>query len=250
MKVLHGGEARWVLSEPTGLYWLDGDPFGQWTRAKDVSTLAGIRFLAPCAATKVAAVGVNYPSHAEEMDSQLPEEPVLFLKPPSAIVGHRETIVYPTHISRSIDYEGELAVVIGQRAKRVSQEEAPKYVLGYTCANDVTARDLQGRDGQWTRAKGFDTFCPLGPVIATDVDPHNLRIRTRVNGALRQEAWTSEMVFPVDALISHISQVMTLEPGDVILTGTPANVGELRPGDMVDVEIEGIGTLTNCVSEA
>jgi 2-keto-4-pentenoate hydratase/2-oxohepta-3-ene-1,7-dioic acid hydratase in catechol pathway len=184
------------------------------------------------------------------MDSQLPEEPVLFLKPPSAIVGHRETIVYPTHLSRRIDYEGELAVVIGQRAKRVSLEEAPEYVLGYTCANDVTARDLQRRDGQWARAKGFDTFCPLGPVIATDADPRNLQISTRVNGALRQEACTSEMAFPVDVLISHISQVMTLEPGDVILTGTPANVGELLPGDMVEVEIEGIGTLTNCVSEA
>jgi len=250
MKVYCGGEARWVLSEPAGLYWLDGDPFSEWTRAADVSTLAGIRFLAPCAATKVVAVGVNYTSHAEEMGSQLPEEPLLFLKPPSSIVGHRETIVYPTHLSRRVDYEGELALVIGRRARRISREEAPEYVLGYTCANDVTARDLQRRDNQWTRAKGFDTFCPLGPVISTDADPSSLLIRTRVNGVLRQEAWTSEMVFPVDVLISHISQVMTLEPGDVILTGTPSDVGELHPGDMVEVEIEGIGTLTNCVAEA
>ena len=248
MKVCSAGEQRWVLSEADGLYWLDGNPFGEWTRAAEVSTLAGIRFLPPCAPTKVVAVGVNYLSHAEEMGTQLLEEPLLFLKPPSSIVGHRETIVYPSHQSKRVDFEGELALVVGRRGRRIPREEALAHVLGYTCANDVTARDLQRQESQWTRAKGFDTFCPVGPVISTGVDPADLMIRTRLNGELRQEASTSEMIFPVETLIGSISDVMTLESGDVILTGTPAGVGELRPGDVVEVEIEGIGTLTNPVA--
>jgi 2-keto-4-pentenoate hydratase/2-oxohepta-3-ene-1,7-dioic acid hydratase in catechol pathway len=250
MKVHSEGETRWVLSEDTGLCWLDGQPFGEWTRATEVSSLAGVRFLPPCEPTKIVAVGVNYVSHAEEMDSELPKEPILFLKPPSSIVGHRESIIYPTDLSRRVEYEGELALVIGRRGRCVSQEQAREYILGYTCANDVTARDLQRQDRQWTRAKGFDTFCPLGPVISTGVDPSSLLIRTRVNGEVRQEASTAEMIFPVEALISYISQVMTLERGDVVLTGTPTGVGRLEPGDMVEVEIEGIGTLTNSVVEA
>jgi 2-keto-4-pentenoate hydratase/2-oxohepta-3-ene-1,7-dioic acid hydratase in catechol pathway len=250
MKVRCEGETRWVLSDEAGLYWLDGHPFGEWTRAAEVSSLAGIRFLPPCAPTKIVAVGVNYASHAEEMGSELPNEPVLFLKPPSSIAGHRESIIYPTHLSQRVEYEGELAMVIGRRGRRLSQNEAREYVLGYTCANDVTARDLQRQDRQWTRAKGFDTFCPLGPVISTGVDPSRLMLRTRVNGEVRQEASTGEMIFPVDALVSYISQVMTLERGDVVLTGTPTGVGRLEPGDIVEVEIVGIGTLTNSVVEA
>ena len=250
MKVRHQGETRWVLSEDAGLFWLDGDPFGEWTRAAEVSSLAGIRFLPPCEPTKIVAVGVNYASHAEEMDSDLPKEPVLFLKPPSSIVGHRESIVYPARFSRRVEYEGELALVIGRRGRCVSQEQASEYILGYTCANDVTARDLQRQDRQWTRAKGFDTFCPLGPVVSTAANPGRLLVRTRVNGEVRQEASTGEMIFPVEALISYISQVMTLEPGDVVLTGTPTGVGRLEPGDMVEVEIEDIGTLTNSVVQA
>jgi 2-keto-4-pentenoate hydratase/2-oxohepta-3-ene-1,7-dioic acid hydratase in catechol pathway len=250
MKVYSGGEARWVLSEAAGLCWLDGDPFSQWVRAGEVSCLAGIRFLPPCAPTKIVAVGVNYRSHAEEMGTPLPEEPIIFLKPPSSVVSHRETIVYPSYASRRVDYEGELALIIGTRARRISPEEAPEHILGYTCANDVTARDLQRQDMQWTRSKAFDTFCPLGPVIATDVDPTCLSISTRVNGELRQRGSTSDMVFPPKVLVSYISQIMTLEPGDVILTGTPSGVGELHPGDTVEVEIDGIGTLTNVVGEA
>jgi 2-keto-4-pentenoate hydratase/2-oxohepta-3-ene-1,7-dioic acid hydratase in catechol pathway len=250
MKVHTAGETRWVLSEDAGLCWLHGDPFGEWARAGEVSCLAGIRFLPPCAPTKIIAVGLNYRTHAEEVGSELPTEPIIFLKPPSSVVGHRESIVYPAHLSRRVDYEGELALVIGARARRISPEEAPDYVLGYTCANDVTARDLQTRDQQWTRAKGFDTFCPLGPVISTDLDPTRLSIRTRVNGELRQQAPTSDMIFPTDVLVSYVSQVMTLEPGDVVLTGTPSGIGELHAGDTVEVEIEGIGTLTNVVVEA
>ncbi len=250
MKVYSEGEARWALSESAGLCWLDGDPFGQWVRAGEVSCLAGIRFLPPCAPTKIVAVGVNYRSHAEEMGLALPAEPVIFLKPPSSVVGHRESIIYPAHASRRVDYEGELALVVGRRARRISPDEVPEYILGYTCANDVTARDLQRQDKQWTRAKAFDTFCPLGPVIATDVDPTYLSISTRVNGEPRQQASTNDMVFPPRALVSFISQIMTLEPGDVVLTGTPSGIGELHPGDTVEVEIEDIGTLTNVVVEA
>jgi 2-keto-4-pentenoate hydratase/2-oxohepta-3-ene-1,7-dioic acid hydratase in catechol pathway len=175
---------------------------------------------------------------------------VLFLKPPSSVVGHRDNVVYPRHLSLEVDYEGELALVIGRRGSNIPRGQVFDYVFGYTCANDVTARDLQRRDNQWTRAKGFDTFCPLGPAIAVHVEASCLQITTRVNDQIRQRASTSEMIFPVDVLVSYISQVMTLEPGDVVLTGTPAGVGELQPGDLVEVEIEGVGTLTNPVVEA
>jgi 2-keto-4-pentenoate hydratase/2-oxohepta-3-ene-1,7-dioic acid hydratase in catechol pathway len=247
---VHSGDVRWVVLEDAGLFWIRGDPFGEWARAGEVSTLAGIRFLPPVAPTKIVAVGLNYLSHIEEMGSRLPTEPVLFLKPPSSVVGHRDKVVYPRHLSSEVDYEGELAVVIGKRGATIPRGEALEYVFGYTCANDVTARDLQRRDGQWARAKGFDSFCPLGPAIAVQVEASRLMLTTRVNDQVRQRASTSEMVFGVDVLVSYISQVMTLEPGDVVLTGTPAGVGELRPGDIVEVEIEGVGTLTNPVVEA
>jgi 2-keto-4-pentenoate hydratase/2-oxohepta-3-ene-1,7-dioic acid hydratase in catechol pathway len=250
MCVRSEGETRWVLSQDDGLYWIDGTPLGEWRRGAEVCTLAGVKFLPPCMPSKIVAVGVNYQDHADEMDSPSPEEPLFFLKPPSSILGHRESIIYPAQLTQRVDYEGELALVIGRRGRRIPPEEALDYVLGYTCANDVTARDLQGRDGQWTRAKGFDTFCPLGPVVRTDVDPRELTISTRVNGELRQHAPTSEMTFPIEVLVSSISQVMTLEPGDVMLSGTPSGVGELSPGDVVEVEIEGIGTLANPVEMA
>ena len=173
-------------------------------------------------------------------------EPLFFSKPPSSVIGPLEPIVHPI-LSQQVDYEGELAVVIGRRVRNVTPEKALDFVLGYTCGNDVTARDLQRRDDQWTRAKGFDTFCPLGPHIVTDLDPAHLTIRTRVNGEIRQSTLTTDMVFGVAELIAYISQVMTLEPGDVILTGTPSGVGPLQPGDVVEVEIEGIGTLCNPV---
>ena len=250
MRALCTGELRWVLLEEAGLFWINGDLFGEWVRGEEVACLAGIRFLSPCQPTKIIAVGLNYSSHAEEMGRPLPKEPVLFLKPPSSVVGHRDNVIYPRHLSLRVEYEGELAVVIGRRGRRIPREVASEYVFGFTCANDVTARDLQRRDVQWTRAKGFDTFCPLGPAIAAGIEPSSLTLTTRVNGRIRQKASTSEMIFPVDQLISYVSLVMTLEPGDVVLTGTPAGVGELRPGDVVEVEIEGIGTLTNSVVEA
>lgn len=249
MRLYSTGETRWVLSEKDGIYWLNGDPFGTWTRGTEVASLAGVRFLAPCQPTKIVAVGLNYLSHAKEVGTDVAKEPFFFLKPPSSIIGHGEEIVYPSHLSERVDYEGELAAVIGKRGRDIAPSDAQAHILGYSCANDVTARDLQRMDPQWTRAKGIDTFCPLGPVIATDVDPSDLTIRTRLNGEVRQEASTSEMVFSAERLVSYISAVMTLEAGDVILTGTPAGVGELKPGDRIEVQIEGIGTLTNIVVE-
>ena len=196
--------------------------------------------------TKILAVGVNYRAHAAEASLDVPPEPLVFSKPPSSVIGPLDPIVYPV-LSQRVDYEGEVDVVMGKRTRNVPPEKARDFILGYTCGNDVTARDLQQRDDQWTRAKGFDTFCPLGPHIVTDLDPAHLNIRTRVNGEIRQNASTADMVFSVAELIAYISQVMTLEPGDVILTGTPSGVGPLQPGDVVEVEIEDIGTLRNPV---
>jgi 2-keto-4-pentenoate hydratase/2-oxohepta-3-ene-1,7-dioic acid hydratase in catechol pathway len=196
--------------------------------------------------TKIIGIGVNYRAHAIEMGKGLPEEPLMFLKPRSALLPDGWAIERPSGYDR-VDYEGELGVVIGQRARRVPKDRALEHVLGFTCINDVTVRDLQKSDGQWTRAKGFDTFCPLGPRIVADLDPSSLRITTRVNGEVRQESSTSDLIFDVPTLIAFVSAHMTLEAGDVISTGTPAGVGNLTPGDLVEVEIERIGTLRNPV---
>ena len=198
------------------------------------------------APSKIIGIGVNYRAHAVEMGKGLPEEPLMFLKPRSAMIGHGAPIERPAGYER-VDHEGELGVVIGTRAKGVSRDRALEVVLGLVCVNDVTVRDLQKRDVQWSRAKGFDTFCPIGPRIVAGLDPSSLRISTRVNGELRQDSSTADLIFDVPALIAFVSAHMTLEPGDVISTGTPAGVGNLRPGDTVSVEIEGIGVLTNPV---
>jgi 2-keto-4-pentenoate hydratase/2-oxohepta-3-ene-1,7-dioic acid hydratase in catechol pathway len=211
--------------------------------------LQSVQLLAPCRPTKIVAVGVNYRAHAAELGKAVPAEPLLFLKPASAVVGPEEEIVLP-RMSGLVHHEAELAAVLGRRCRRATPEEARGAVLGFTCFNDVTARDLQRKDGQFTRGKGFDTFAPVGPWIETAVDPSDLRILCRVNGQVRQDGRTSDMVFCVDTLISFISQVMTLEPGDVVTTGTPPGVGPLVSGDVVEVEIEGIGVLRNrCVAE-
>ena len=196
--------------------------------------------------SKIIGIGVNYRAHAVEMNKQLPEEPLLFLKPRSALIGHGGVIERPLGYDQ-VHFEGELGVVIGTRAQRVSRAEALDVVLGYTCVNDVTVRDLQKQDGQWSRAKGFDTFCPIGPQIVAGLDPANLRIQTRVNGAVRQDSSTADLIHDVPALIAFTSAHMTLEPGDVISTGTPSGVGNLAPGDTVEIEIEGIGILRNTV---
>ncbi len=197
--------------------------------------------------TKIICIGLNYNAHAKELGMEIPEEPMLFLKPPSSVIGTGENIMYPK-MSKNVHYEGELAVVIGKQGKNISVEDAPKHIFGFTCANDVTARDLQQKDSQFTRAKGFDTFCPVGPWIETEFkEMDDLLIQTKVNGELKQEGRTSDMIINPYELLSYISQIMTLMPGDVILTGTPPGVGELVPGDEVHVEIEGLGTLINKV---
>lgn len=209
--------------------------------------LAQVQFLPPVAPSKIVCVGRNYREHAKELGNEAPKEPLIFLKPPSAIIAPEEPIVLPP-LSERVDYEGELAVVIGRRCRNLrAADDAFSYVAGYTCLNDVTARDLQKRDGQWTRGKGFDTFCPFGPVLETSLDLSAATLETFVNGISKQSACTSEMIFPVDVIIRFVAQVMTLEPGDVIATGTPAGVGPLTRGDVVEVSVSGVGTLRNTV---
>ncbi|RUM87731.1 MAG: hypothetical protein DSZ25_03065 [Thermovibrio sp.] len=205
-----------------------------------------VKFLSPTRPSKIVGVGLNYRAHAEEMGKPLPEEPLIFLKPSTAVISNKMKIVLPRESER-VDYEGELAVVIGRRCRKVSPEEAADYILGYSCFNDVTARDLQRKDVQYTRAKSFDTFAPYGPWINTEIDPVGLKIETRVNGEVKQRGNTEDMIFSPFELVSFISRIMTLLPGDVITTGTPPGVGPLNPGDRVEVEIEGIGILINYV---
>jgi len=205
-----------------------------------------VRLLPPCELTKIVAVGLNYRDHAEEMKVPLPEEPLLFMKPASSVIAHHEAIVLPPQSAR-VDYEAELAVVIGKTAKNVSRSEAAEFIWGYTCLNDVTARDLQSKDGQWTRAKGFDTFCPLGPWLVTDLDPSDLAIGLYLNGDPKQQSRTSNLIFDCAQLVEFISGIMTLLPGDVIATGTSSGIGPMQEGDEVEVRIDGIGSLINKV---
>ncbi|MCF7879095.1 MAG: fumarylacetoacetate hydrolase family protein [Candidatus Omnitrophica bacterium] len=195
---------------------------------------------------KIILVGLNYKDHAKEMKMEIPAEPIIFLKPTSALIKNGDKIIYPEGIKR-LDYEAELAVVIKKQAKNIPVEAAKDYILGYTCLNDITARDLQKKDGQWTRAKSFDSFCPVGPHIETDLDPHAINIQSYLNGELKQDSNTSNFIFSVDFLISFISKIMTLKPADIISTGTPAGIGPMQKGDQVEVVIEGIGTLKNRV---
>lgn len=235
----------WVYKDMVGR--LEGSPFDSAYRRLEADIpLDSVRLLCPVTPSKVVAVGRNYAEHAREHGADVPQLPMIFLKPPSSVIANGEPIFLPPQ-SEQVEHEAELAVVIGRRARWVKPEDAASYILGYTIANDVTARDLQRSDGQWTRGKGFDTFCPLGPWIETDLDPADVLVTCRVDDELRQMASTREMVFSVPTLVVFISSVMTLEPGDVILTGTPAGVGPLLPGNMVEVEIEGIGVLRNPV---
>ena len=240
------GETGYGVLDGTSVICLAGHPCSDLKTTGRVFRLADVRLLAPCAPTKIVALGVNYRSHGEEMDHRLPAEPLLFIKPSTAVIGPEDDIVYPASSER-VDYEGELAVVIKARARQVAEEDAADYILGYACFNDVTARDLQARDKQWTRSKGFDTFAPIGPCIETELDPGNLALETRLNGEIKQQTSTAELIFPVFKLVSFISNVMTLLPGDVIATGTASGIGPMQPGDTVEVTIEKIGTLRNHV---
>ena len=241
-----GGKTRYGVLDGTHIVEYSGTPYGTFKKARKRYPVKQAVLLAPVVPSKIVAVGLNYRDHAEEMRLAVPEEPVIFLKPLSALCGPDDPIIYPPQSGR-VDYEGELAIVIRKRCRHVPAERAREYVLGYTCLNDVTARDLQQRDGQPTRAKAFDSFCPVGPCIATDIDPNAVEVETWVNGERRQAGSTKAFIFPVEDVIARVSAVMTLLPGDVIATGTPAGVGPLEPGDRVEVRIDGIGSLKNPV---
>lgn len=239
------GVPRYVVVEGDEIFAFQGD----WlrpARGERLGALSGVRLLAPCEPSKVVGFGRNYAAHIEELGHETPEEPLMFLKPPTAVIGPEDPIRLPP-ISEEVHHEAELALVIGRRAYRVPPEAAYDYIAGVTCANDVTARDLQERDGQWTRAKGFDTFCPLGPWVETDWEGREYTVIGRVNGEVRQHGSTELMLFHFARLVAAVTEVMTLLPGDVILTGTPAGVGPIRDGDVVEVEIEGVGVLRNPV---
>jgi 2-keto-4-pentenoate hydratase/2-oxohepta-3-ene-1,7-dioic acid hydratase in catechol pathway len=238
---------RYGLVDGTSVRELDGDPFDGFATADRVHDLSALSLLPPTDPSKVIAVGLNYVEHAQEGKHELPEEPILFLKAPSCLIGHGESIVLP-RMSNKISWEAELVAIVKYRARDLEPEEALDCILGYTCGNDVSAKDLQRKDRQWARGKSFDTFGPVGPVIDTEVDPSDLKLELRLNGEVKQSARTSQMIFDVPFLVSYISRVMTLMPGDIIFTGTPAGVDPiLKPGDIVEVEIEGIGTLRNRV---
>jgi len=212
-------------------------------------TEGDLRLLPPCAPTKIVCVGRNYAEHAKELGNEVPAEPLTFLKPPSALLAHGDAIVYP-RLSQRVDFEGELGVVIGKRGRRIKSEQALDHVLGFTVVNDVTARDLQKKDGQWTRGKSFDTFCPVGPWIIprSEVDLASLRVITRLDGEVKQDGPVTDMIFPVADIIAYVSQFLTLEPGDLIATGTPPGVGPMQIGSVIEVDIAGVGLLRNSVA--
>jgi 2-keto-4-pentenoate hydratase/2-oxohepta-3-ene-1,7-dioic acid hydratase in catechol pathway len=238
---------RYGLIEGENVIEISGPPWGQWSRGSRSSRLADVRLLAPVEPSKVVCIGRNYAAHAAELGNDVPKEPLMFLKPPSSIIGPEEAIVL-TKYSQRVDHEGELALVIGRRCAHLrDSDDALSFVMGYTCLNDVTARDLQKSDVQYTRAKGFDTFCPVGPHIETVLDPANALVETHVNGTRRQSGATSLMIYSPAFLVRWISRMMTLMPGDMIATGTPAGVGPLVAGDQVEVSVSGVGVLRNPV---
>jgi 2-keto-4-pentenoate hydratase/2-oxohepta-3-ene-1,7-dioic acid hydratase in catechol pathway len=243
----HGGSPRHVIARGDDARLVEGDAFGKYELGAPV-TRSAATLLPPVRPSKIVAIGLNYKDHAAEMNKPLPPEPLMFMKPSTAVIGPADDIRLPMWAGE-IHYESEMAVVISRRASRVKAADAMGHVLGLTCANDVTARELQKKDVQYTRAKGFDTFAPIGPCIALGLDPSSLRIEGIVNGSVRQSSSTRELIFAVPQLIEFVTKVMTLLPGDVILTGTPSGVGPLKPGDTVTVRIEGIGDLTNRVIE-
>jgi 2-keto-4-pentenoate hydratase/2-oxohepta-3-ene-1,7-dioic acid hydratase in catechol pathway len=246
-RFLYKGKELFGIVEGDHIQSAAGDIFGALHPTKQGYALDQVKLLPPVMPSKIVAIGLNYKDHAAELKIELPEEPLIFLKPASAVIGHLDPIIYPA-MSHRVDFEGELGIVIGKAAKGISEDRADEFILGYTCCNDVTARDLQGKDGQWTRAKGFDTFAPLGPWIETELDPACLKLETFLNGERKQTSDTSYLIFPPRRLVSFISRIMTLYPGDCIATGTPSGIGPMNVGDKVEVRIEGIGSLVNSVA--
>jgi len=241
-----GGKIRYGVLEGSHIVEYAGTPYGTFKKGRKKYPLRQAVLLVPVVPSKVVAVALNYREHAEELNLPIPAEPIIFLKALSSLCGPDDPIICPAQAAR-VDYEAELAIVIKKRCRRVSAERAREHVLGYTCLNDVTARDLMARDGQWIRAKSFDSFCPVGPCIATDIDPNGVEVEAYLNGERKQASNTKHLIFPVEDVLARISAVMTLLPGDVIATGTPGGVGPMRPGDKVEVRIEGIGSLVNPV---
>ena len=248
VRLMYEGDCRYGLADDTTVTLISDEPFASWEPEGNLP-LCEARLLAPVSPTKVVCVGLNYRNHIAEMGHGMPATPVIFVKPSTSVIGPRQAIVLPEGIGR-VDYEGELGIVIGRRTHRVSAAKAAECVLGLCCGNDVTARDIQKIDGQWTRAKSYDGFCPLGPWVATDVEPDDLLLETYVNGECRQSTRTSDMLFHPYELVSFISDVMTLVPGDVVLTGTPGGIGPLSAGDVVEVRIQDVGILHNDVVRA
>ncbi|MFC2061851.1 fumarylacetoacetate hydrolase family protein [Elusimicrobiota bacterium] len=241
-------KSSWGIIEKDHVVVLKGSPFTSWEKTDEQIKIFDVQILIPCKPTKIVCVGLNYQDHADELKMKVPDEPVLFLKPSSSILGPEGSIIKPKGCG-TMDYEAELAVVMGKEGKNIPIEEVPDHVLGYTCFNDITARDLQKKDGQWTRAKSFDTFAPIGPYISANIDPNRLKIELILNEKVRQSSCTSQMVFSTEKLVSFVSKVMTLYPGDLITTGTPPGVGKMKPGDIVEVVIEKIGSLRNYITE-
>lgn len=248
---------RYQVNDATGYGLIEGDniaiitpdPYSKWKRTGNTIVLSRARLLPPCIPTKVVCVGLNYIDHASELSMDVPKEPIIFLKPATSVIGHMDEIEYPT-TSKQVDYEAELGMVVKKTARNIAEADAAEYILGYTCANDVTARDLQRQDGQWTRAKGFDTFAPIGPWIDTEFDPSSVMVEAVLNGVVRQSSSTENMIFGFHKLFEFITGVMTLNPGDVIMTGTPPGVGPMNPGDQIFVRIENLGILKNTVSSS
>jgi 2-keto-4-pentenoate hydratase/2-oxohepta-3-ene-1,7-dioic acid hydratase in catechol pathway len=247
-RYLERGSARYALEHAGALHDVSGDIFAQPSIGAAIAAEASsLTLLPPVVPSKIVCVGLNYKDHAAEQNKPLPAEPLLFIKPSTAVIGPGEPIRRPPGVGR-VDHEAELGVVIGRRAHRVSAARAWDHVLGLICVNDVTARDLQNKDGQWSRAKGFDTFCPVGPLVTDEIDPWaGVGVQTRVNGQIKQDGNTRDFIFALDVVIRHVAQAMTLFPGDLIPSGTPAGVGPLVAGDVVEVSVEGVGTLRNSV---
>ena len=241
-----GRGVKWGVIESEIIREMKGSPFGEFEITSVTNKLDGVRLLAPCLPSKIVAIGLNYRDHAEEVKIEIPKAPILFMKPSTSVIGPGDSIIFPK-MSRRVDYEAELGVVIKKVARAVPEDRATDYVLGYTCFNDVTARDLQPKEGQWTLSKSFDTFSPMGPWIVTDIDPSHLEVSSYLNGERKQHSHTGNLIFDVKKLVSYISHAMTLLPGDVIATGTPSGIGRMAIGDRIDIVVEGIGTLTNTV---
>lgn len=248
VRVKYNGQPSWGELSQESVYLLDQAPYEGGQKTGKVLAFKDCEVLAPCQPSKIVAVGKNYHDHIKEFDAQIPQHPILFIKPSTAIQDPGKPIILPPQtLCNRVDYEGELALVIAKKAYRVSAADAAHYILGYTILNDVTARDLQKLDGQWTRAKGFDTFAPVGPILTDEVDPSDLMITTTLNGHVRQQETTAQLIWSIPELVAFITQCMTLLPGDVVTTGTPAGVGPMLASDTVAVTIEGIGTLQSPV---